>query len=157
VDRRTGPAAVLATCFGLGLAPVAPGTVASLAVAVALRLIHAPPGAARAFPALAALAALSALGVWSAGRAEERYGHDAHAIVIDEAAGMLLSALWVPWSTIPLAAAFLLFRIFDILKPPPAYQLQSLRGGWGVVADDLAAGIYTMVLLFLARALFPGF
>ncbi len=156
MSRRPDPAALVATCFGLGLAPIAPGTVASVAVAVALRLIHATPGPARAIGALAALAALIAAGVWSAGRAEARYGHDAHAIVIDEAAGMLLAALWVPWETLPLAAACLLFRAADILKPPPVYQLQSLRGGWGVVADDLAAGLYAMVLALALHALVPA-
>jgi phosphatidylglycerophosphatase A len=157
MTRRIDPAAAAATCLGLGFAPVAPGTVASLAVAVALRLIHAPPGAPRALLAIVALAGLGVVGVWSAGRAEARYGHDAHAIVIDEAAGMLLTALWVPWTTAPLAAAFVFFRAFDVLKPPPAYQLQSLRGGWGVMADDVAAGLYAMGLLAALRALVPGF
>jgi phosphatidylglycerophosphatase A len=155
--RGARPAAAVATCLGLGFFPVAPGTLTSLVVAVGLGLVHAPLSAARGLAGLAVLGVLVVVGGWAAGGAERRYGHDARRIVIDEAAGMLLSALWVPWTWLHLGAAFVLFRAFDVLKPPPAYQLQSLSGGAGVMADDIAAGLYAVAVLALLRALVPGF
>jgi phosphatidylglycerophosphatase A len=123
-------------------------------VAVALLLI---PGAMRAPGTLAAILALVLVaGVWASGEAETSLGHDAKPIVIDEVAGMLLAVLFVPRGdgspTLFLAAAFLLFRFFDIVKPPPIRQAQALPGGWGVVADDVLAGLATNVVLRVATA-----
>jgi phosphatidylglycerophosphatase A len=143
----------IATLFGAGFFPFAPATFASLLVAILLFLIGGAPWFARA----AALAGVIAIGVWAADRAERSYGHDAHCIVIDEVAGMLTAALIAPWTWSHLAAAFLLFRAFDILKPPPVYQLQSLRGGWGVMADDLAAGVFSLAILSFAQIIWPRF
>jgi phosphatidylglycerophosphatase A len=99
---------------------------------------------------------LGLVAVVSAGRAEGRYGTDARCLVIDEVVGMLIAAWWMPWDALHLLAAFLLFRIFDVIKPPPAYQLQSLPGGMGVLMDDVAAGLYALGFGLLARLL-PGF
>jgi phosphatidylglycerophosphatase A len=81
-------------------------------------------------------------------------GHDAHPIVIDEVAGMLIALLGVPHRAaspaLLLGSAFLLFRLFDIVKPFPIRQVQRLPGGWGVVTDDLLAGIATNLVLQLA-------
>jgi phosphatidylglycerophosphatase A len=79
-------------------------------------------------------------------------------IVIDEVAGMFLSVLFLPRTLPVLASAFLLFRLFDIWKPYPARQLQEVRGGLGVMLDDLIAGAYALALLAIARALvgWPG-
>ena len=101
------------------------------------------------------LAVWLVVGTWASDRAERRYGHDARCIVIDEVAGFWLSVLVVPWDLPHLAVAFFLFRAFDVLKPPPAYQLQSLRGGWGIMADDVAAGLYTLLFLWVAGLIFP--
>jgi len=155
--RGFSPAAALATGLGIGFLPVAPATWMSLVVAILLGLIHAPFGLARAAVMLAAILAVTFVGAWAAGRAERRYGHDARCIVIDEVAGMLLTAFAIRWDVLHLAVAFLLFRALDILKPPPVYQLQSLPGGAGVMADDLGAAIYGVVVLLLARAAIPGF
>jgi len=150
-------ALVLATCAGLGFLPGPTATYASFVVAALLWICGAQPGAARFAAAGLLLLASSAVGVWAAGRAERRYGSDPHCVVIDEVAGILLATYLIPWDLAHLACAFVLFRAFDVVKPPPVYQLQALRGGWGVVADDLAAGAYTLVLLALAGALLPGF
>lgn len=152
-----GVAVLVATCLGVGFSPLMPGTVTSLIVAVGLALLGTPPSAGRSVGWLAVLLVIVPVGVWAAGRAERRYGHDARCLVIDEAAGMLLTVFWVPWDGVHLSVAFVLFRAFDVLKPPPAYQLQALRGGAGVMADDVAAGLYAMAVLALARALIPGF
>jgi phosphatidylglycerophosphatase A len=154
--RRVDPASMIATVGGLGFLPGAPATWTSLVVTLALGLIGAQPGLARFVVLAAIILATCVVAVWSAGRAEMRYGHDARCIVIDEVAGMLITAWLVPWDVLHLTAAFVLFRGFDVLKPPPAYQLQSLPGGWGVLMDDVAAGLYGLGVLFLARLL-PGF
>ncbi|HEU4724910.1 MAG TPA: phosphatidylglycerophosphatase A [Candidatus Eisenbacteria bacterium] len=140
----------LATGFGLGRLPVAPATWASAAVALLLL-----PDAARSPMVLGvAILLVVPLAIWSSGEAEKDLGHDAHPIVIDEVAGMLVSVIAVPHAAGPpylfLAAAFLLFRFFDIVKPYPIRQIQTLPGGWGIVADDVLAGVATNLTLRLA-------
>jgi phosphatidylglycerophosphatase A len=86
------------------------------------------------------LAGCAALGVWVAGEAERLFGiKDASPIVIDEIAGMLLTYYAVPVALLPLLVGFVGFRFFDILKPLP--QLEQLPGGWGIMLDDLFAGL----------------
>jgi phosphatidylglycerophosphatase A len=87
------------------------------------------------------------LAVLSSGVAEERYGHDGRQIVIDEVVGMFVSLLFLPRTSVVFVAAFVAFRVFDVLKPFPAGRLQRLPGGWGVVADDIFAGIYANILI----------
>ena len=133
----------MATAGGVGYSPIAPGTVGSL---VALLILWALP-----FSLLGlALCLLLVVGVggWAAGRAERLLGRkDPGAVVIDEIAGMFLSALALPRSLGVLLVAFLLFRLFDILKPFPIRQSQMFSGGLGIMLDDLIAGTYTLVLL----------
>ena len=141
---------LLATGFGIGRLPVAPATWASAAVALLLL-----PEAFRAPLALGlAIAVVTPLAIWASGEAEKELGHDAHPIVIDEVAGMLASVIAVPHTSsspaLFLASAFLLFRFFDIVKPFPIRQSQALPGGWGVVTDDLLAGVATNLALRLA-------
>ena len=134
----------------MGRAPLAPGTVASAVTAVVLWLLQLST------PALLALLILvTALGTWAADQAERALGggKDPGAIVVDEVAGMTLSVLAVPLSLPALLAAFLLFRVFDVVKPFPANVSQRLRGGLGVMADDLIAGLYALALVLLARSL----
>jgi phosphatidylglycerophosphatase A len=134
-------ALILASGFGSGYSPLAPGTAGSLLALVIWWL--APP-----FLWLRALLlAISLfLGVWSANHAEKKWGHDNGKIVIDEVAGMWISLLFLPKSVLIHLIAFLLFRAMDIIKPLGARQIQKLPGGWGVVADDLLAGIYANIL-----------
>jgi len=109
-------------------------------------------------PFLLALAIVTILAsVWAAGRAEKIYGHDGRTIVIDEWAGMFVALLFVPCTPGNYIAGFLAFRIFDVVKIPPARQLERLRGGWGVTADDIIAGIQAnitiQILLWLGVSL----
>jgi phosphatidylglycerophosphatase A len=140
-------AIAVATVLGVGRAPLAPGTVASALTVVAIWL------ASLSAPVLAvALVAVTVLGTWAADASERALGgKDPGAIVIDEVAGMTLAVLIVPPTPLVLAVAFVLFRVFDVLKPFPANVAQQLRGGVGVMVDDLVAGLYALVLVTLAR------
>jgi phosphatidylglycerophosphatase A len=136
---------LLATGFGSGLSPFAPGTAGTL-VGVVICLLCLPlPWAMR----LLIVIALSALSIYVAGQAEIIYQKkDDQRIVIDEIIGLQITMLPVAINVLSLCAAFVLFRIFDILKPFPIGNLQRLPGGWGVVADDVLAGIYAGVIMF---------
>jgi phosphatidylglycerophosphatase A len=132
----------IATAGGLGYAPVAPGTVTSLPVALAVWWV-APGDAAL----LVATAAVAVVGMWAAGREEDRVGaRDPRVIVIDEVAGMLLACYGHPRTLPWVLGLFLAFRVFDVWKPLGIDRLQALPGGVGVVADDLLAGAYASLL-----------
>ncbi len=90
-----------------------------------------------------------ALGVFCADRAEKFWGDDAKRITIDEFAGMLVALMGLPTIWWVYVIAFFAFRFFDVLKPPPARQLESLPGGLGIVSDDIAAGLYANILVRL--------
>lgn len=150
----SAPSTIIATFFGSGFFPIAPATFASLIVAALMWVIPTPTILGR----IGLLVAISAAGIWSAGRTERRYGiEDPRCVVIDEVAGMLTATLLVPWDWIHLGAAFVLFRILDVLKPPPAYQVESCGGGLGIMADDLVAGLYSLLILFLLGLFIPSF
>jgi len=136
---------MLATLGPCGWAPIAPATAGSAVVTVVAWFLPVP-----AWPIFAALlAAGTALAVWVAGEAEKQLGHDAKPIVIDEAVGQTLALLLVPHSMLAFAIAFVLFRIFDVWKPLGARQIQKLPGGFGVVADDVIAGLIACGVLHL--------
>jgi phosphatidylglycerophosphatase A len=144
----------IATGFGSGLFPVAPGTVGS-AVALVLFWLTTLPGIGW-LPA-AGFAVILAAGFWSAGAAARQLGKDdPGAVVIDEFAGQFLTLLALPHSWPVLIAGFLLFRLFDISKPPPARQLEKLHGAAGIMTDDLVAGLYANLLLQFAVRLAPA-
>jgi phosphatidylglycerophosphatase A len=157
----------LLTTGGLGLLRPAPGTWGSLPpVLLALGLLavmgpHWTIDACLALLALAGSIACVKFGAW----AEAHWGRkDPGAVCADETAGQSIALLLLPWHGLGDAAAarhdlllaalaFLAFRAFDIVKPPPARQLQALRGGWGILADDLAAGVYAAIVAQLAARL----
>lgn len=138
-------ARILWTCLGLGMMPFAPGTFGTLG-GVALGLVLPDP-----LWLLGAVALLMAVGVPLARLAERVAGRaDPGSFVLDEVAGYLVALLWLPAGhdrRLVLVLAFLAFRLFDISKPPPVRRLERLPGGWGVMVDDLAAGIYANLLL----------
>ena len=137
----------IATVGPCGHAPTAPGTFGS---AAGLLLFWAVRGSGSLAVELAVLLAVTAIGVAAATRAESVTGrHDPGLIVIDETAGMLLTLAAVPVGPGGAVAGFLAFRLFDIVKPFPARRAERLPGGWGVMADDLVAGLYAQALLRL--------
>ena len=134
---------LLATFFFSGLLPKAPGTWASMFTAIILYFAWPQSWVYQ----LAAIVVVYILGVIVSGQAEKMYGHDAHPIVIDEVAGQMIALFMAPKTVVVYILSFILFRIFDIFKPPPARQWQDKPAGWGVMADDLAAGAYAAVVL----------
>ena len=83
----------------------------------------------------------------------KEWGKDPHCIVIDEYASILFPLFFTPQRILPLLVTFLLFRFFDIVKPPPVRNLENLKGGWGIMFDDLFAAIYTTVIILILRYL----
>jgi phosphatidylglycerophosphatase A len=150
--RSAAPLAViLATWFGCGYAPKGPGTVGSLGALAVAWILHQYLGfSAPGFAVLAIAALLPA--IWAAGAVAKTSGReDPQIVVIDEAVGQWITLAgaadlnWKSWF-----AAFLLFRLFDIWKPWPVRTLERLPGGSGIVMDDVMAGIYGALVLFLA-------
>ena len=141
---------LLGTALGLGLFPVAPATVASLA-AVAVYWAVPLDGASPGFLGLVGASLL--VGPWCCGSLTSSDDPDPKRAVWDEVAGVWLTCLFLP-KTLPwLAAAFLLFRVLDILKPWPIRQYERLPGGYGIMADDVAAGVLGAALLNLVYRL----
>jgi len=137
---------ILATGFGAGLSPLVPGTMGS-AVGVLICLAGYPLSW---IYRLLFVLIICAVSIYVADRAETLFGKkDDQRIVIDEIAGLQVTMLPVTVTGLHLCVAFVLFRIFDIWKPYPINNLQNLRGGWGVVADDLGAGVYGGLIMLL--------
>lgn len=133
----------LASLGPAGWSPVAPATAGSALVTAIAWFLPVPPLPA----ALALLAAGTLVAVAIAGEAEKDLGHDAGPIVVDEAVGQSIALLLAPHRPLVFVAAFFLFRVFDVWKPLGAHQAQALPGGWGVVADDVIAGLTTLGVL----------
>jgi phosphatidylglycerophosphatase A len=101
------------------------------------------------------LAVVLTVGIWSAGHVEREMGKDPGAVVIDEVAGMLVTLAFLGVSATGAVVGFFIFRLLDVIKPPPARRLESLHGGPGIVLDDVMAGIYSNVALRGLIAFFP--
>ena len=142
-----GVVVLLATWGGCGFSPLAPGTVGTLGAIPLYLLLAQLPLASY----LTATLLLTVLACWAAGQAQEIYGeHDPGKIVIDEVAGYLVTMAGVPFSWPGVVAGFFLFRLFDIVKPPPARWIdRHVTSGTGVVLDDVAAGLYACGSLHL--------
>jgi phosphatidylglycerophosphatase A len=144
----------LATAGGVGYAPVAPGTWGAL---VAVPFLPWLAGLRARAPVCygALLAGVAAVGVWAAGRAEVVFGGKDHSrIVIDEVAGQLVAGAFVPGTWSAAGLAFVLFRIFDVVKPYPASVFdRRVPGGLGVVGDDLVAGAYAGLVAWVVLRL----
>lgn len=149
---KNSAALMLATWFGCGFSPAAPGTAGSLGALGTAWLFHLwtrPP--MWIFAALALALVLPA--VWAAAAvARMKNDEDPSLVVVDEVIGQWIALAgadaFIPGQTV---AAFLLFRLFDILKPWPVRNAERLPGGWGIVADDFLAGVYAAVVLAFLR------
>jgi phosphatidylglycerophosphatase A len=145
VRRRTSRAAALvATGLGSGYSPIAPGTAGSL---VGLALFW-PLRDLELSVQLGALLLLFLVGVKSATSLAAGVGHkDPGLVVVDEVAGMWTALLLLPYTPAVATLAFVAFRVMDVVKPYPARQLEALPGGWGIMCDDLMAGVYANLLV----------
>jgi phosphatidylglycerophosphatase A len=142
-----------ATGFGVGYSPLAPGTLGTLiAIPVYYFLSEIPPPVYEI-----TLIGFFFLSVWISENAEVFFRKkDDSRIVIDEMMGFLITMLWVPKTTLFIIVGFILFRFFDILKPFPIRHLEKrLKGGFGVVLDDVMAGVYANIILHLTPLIFP--
>jgi phosphatidylglycerophosphatase A len=147
------PAVLVATWFGVGLLPGMPGTWGSFAaLPCAWAIVHL------AGPAVLAVAAMLvfALGWWAAGRLAAASGYeDPGFIVVDEVAAQWLVLALAPLDWRAYAAALLLFRVFDIAKPWPARAIERrVKGGFGIMLDDIVAALYAALLLLIGEGVF---
>jgi phosphatidylglycerophosphatase A len=144
-DIRKETVVALATGFYSGYIPIAPGTFGTV-VAVPLCYVLSVLGP---LEGIVFVGAFLGVAVWISGEAEKIFNKkDSGLIVIDEMAGFLVTLYGIPLTVTTLAAGFLLFRLMDIAKPFPIRRLETaLPGGWGVVGDDVLAGVYANVVL----------
>jgi phosphatidylglycerophosphatase A len=145
--RKNDIVVFLATGCFTGFLPLMPGTWGTFAAIPIVILVHRVNLIAQGIIALVFVA----FAAWVAGRAEILLeDRDPRPIVIDEMAGFLISLLWLPLNPLTLCLGFALFRLFDIVKPPPISSVEKrMRGGWGVVIDDVLAGVFTNAVLRL--------
>ena len=143
-------ARLISTWFGVGLLPKAPGTWGSLAALPFAWFIYSYGGYQIL---LLATAGIFAAGVWMSGIAAAESGaEDPGEVVIDEVAGQWLTLVVVPPDFLLYAAGFVLFRVFDIWKPwPVSWADRNLKGGLGIMADDILAGVYAAVILLALK------
>lgn len=144
---RNTLATALATCGGIGFAPIAPGTVASLALALLYKFLLYR----LAWPLFLLLfLVLFFLGVQASAVLSTNLGHsDPRRIVLDEICGQLIALIALPSTWVAVGLSFLLFRLFDIVKPFPIRRSERLGSGWGIMVDDCLAGLMSRVLLLI--------
>ena len=136
---------LIATVFGIGYVEKGGGTIAAAVCCIIWLLI--PAGDFTNSWQVLLTIAISVLGVWSGNVVEAMWGKDSNKIVIDEFAGMMITLLFIPVQFKFVLAGLVLFRFFDIAKPLFIKKMELLPQGWGVMADDVLAGLYANILL----------
>ncbi len=144
----------LATVLGIGRIPFAPGTFGSIpGVLLALWLHHLGLW----WLELVVIVVTFVIGTWAAGVAERHFQlTDPGPVVIDEVLGMLVTVAFIPVNATGAFVGFVVFRIFDIVKPSPARNLERLPGGLGIMADDFAAGVWGQIVMRLLVWILPS-
>jgi len=137
---------IFGTFFGVGFIPVVPATWTSLVVA---GLFYVVPQLHDPLWQTSFMIFTFVVGVPACTALEQKYGNDPKQATMDEACGMGIALLGVEMTLLNVAAAFFIFRFFDIVKPPPARQLEDLHGGLGIMLDDVAAGVYSRVAMLV--------
>ncbi|MBS1661408.1 MAG: phosphatidylglycerophosphatase A [Bacteroidetes bacterium] len=153
---------LISTCLGIGYTPKGGGTVAAVVCCIGWYFAWAGGnehflahgggvtqggGSGQLLAQVLVTVLVTAIGIYSAGKMEPYWGKDSYRVVIDEAAGMCLTLLFVPVRWQYVAVGLVLFRFFDIAKPLYIRKMEKLGGGWGVMMDDLLAGLYANLLL----------
>ncbi len=154
VSRKTACAWLLATFFGVGRLKPGPGTWASVATVGIWRAAAPAAGGFQMAAAIGAAALVTLLGIPASTRVERESGRkDPGFVVIDEVAGQLIALIGAPLGWKTLLASLILFRVFDIMKPPPIRRLERLPEGAGIMLDDVGAGLYALAVLHGLRRL----
>jgi phosphatidylglycerophosphatase A len=144
----------VATCGYLGYVPIAPGTFGSAAGLVVFAAVR---WSGSVTIEVALILFLLALGVWSSNVAEKHFGGvDPAPVILDEVVGMLITLALIPVNLPGAIVAFLLFRLFDVIKPWPANRFEALPGGLGVMADDAMAAVYGNLAMRILVAVLPA-
>jgi len=148
---------LIATTFGAGFSPVAPGTAGAIVGGAFLWLFHQLewfPTYPNPLVFIVLIVIVALLGIYATNKLEQEWGKDPSKVVIDELVGVWIAMVFVPFSWLNLLLAFGLFRFFDIAKPLGVRKMEQFKGGVGVMADDVLAGIYAnlalqLILLFI--------
>lgn len=153
MQRPPLSAVIIGTGFGTGFSPVAPGTAGALAATMVWYVASMfCDSSVLTAATLAFIIVFTLLGTWSANRLAPYWGDDPSRVVIDEWIGVAVPLTIVPCAEILWAAlAFALFRFFDILKPLGIRSLDNLKGGFWVMADDILAGVYSLIVILLLQ------
>jgi phosphatidylglycerophosphatase A len=137
---------LVSTCLGLGYIRKGGGTVAAAACCIAWYFAWVG-GNGYFWAPIVVTAVFLVVGIWSAGKVEAGWGEDSYRVVIDEVAGMCITLLFVPVKWPYVLIGLVLFRFFDIVKPLYIRKMELLDGGWGVMMDDVLAGVYANLIL----------
>lgn len=140
----------LGSGFYTGYIPFAPGTFGSLAALI----IYLIPGFEKPVVLIPAILIFTFYGIYVGGRFEKVYGKDPGQCTIDEMVGMWISLLFLPKTPLVIILTFIVWRLLDIIKPWPARSLERLEGGLGIVIDDVASAVYTLLILHLIMRIF---
>ena len=137
---------LISTFLGIGYTPKGGGTVAALVCCI-VWYFSWRGGNEHFWIQASIIVAITVIGAWTAGKMEPEWGEDSYRIVIDEVAGMCLTLFTIPVRWQYVAIGLVLFRFFDIAKPLYIRRMERLGGGWGVMLDDVLAGVYANLLL----------
>ncbi|MEJ2543428.1 MAG: phosphatidylglycerophosphatase A [Calditrichaceae bacterium] len=132
----------IGTGLGSGYVPLAPGTAGSILALILYFLFPLEP-----FYWLSISIFIFFVGVWTGFEIEKDKGEDPGLVVIDEMVGQWLAVIFLPPTLVTLLIGFALFRVFDIFKPYPINRSQKLKGGWGIMIDDVLAGVYANIII----------
>jgi phosphatidylglycerophosphatase A len=139
---------LLATGLGVGYSPLVPGTMGTLLAIPIFLFLSSIPSPVYEWTIIA----FFFLASWVSDKAQSHWGKkDDQRIVIDEIMGFFTAMMWLPRTSLFITLGFGLFRFFDITKPPPVRRLERVRGGYGVVLDDVMAGVYANIVLQIIR------
>lgn len=136
---------LISTCLGIGYIGKGAGTVAAVACCICWYLAWA--SGYQLIPSLIVTAIVTLVGIWSSDVVAKIWGKDPARVVIDEAAGMCITLLFVPVALKYVICGLILFRFFDIVKPLYIKKIEKLPGGWGIMLDDVLAGVYANIVL----------
>ncbi|MES2849215.1 MAG: phosphatidylglycerophosphatase A [Bacteroidota bacterium] len=137
---------IIASVAGIGYAKGG-GTFAAIAYCIIWFLL--PAGFSNGYWQVITATAITVVGVWSSNNLDSIWGKDSSKVVIDEVAGMAIALLFVPHNSIFLLSSLILFRFFDIVKPLGVRKMEKLPKGWGVMGDDVLAGVYSLIVMHL--------